>query len=106
METVSSIYGEFVTSTRFESLDPETVQQTKKVILDLIGVSLAGYQAMAFPKMVVDYFVEMGGKAEATVIQGKKKLPSSTPPLPMRLAPMPLTWTTAIALQLLIRVLS
>ena len=76
METVSSIYGEFVTSTRFESLDPETVQQTKKVILDLIGVSLAGYQAMAFPKMVVDYFLEIGGKEEATVIQGKKKIPA------------------------------
>ena len=51
--TVSSIYAEFVACTRFENLSPETVQQTKKVILDLMGVSLAGYQAMAFPKMPV-----------------------------------------------------
>jgi 2-methylcitrate dehydratase PrpD len=76
METVSSIYADFVTGTRFESLSPEVVQQTKKVILDLIGVSLAGYQAMTFPKMVVDYFLEIGGKEEATVIQGKKKIPA------------------------------
>jgi len=76
MATVSSIYAEFLTGTRFESLDPEAVQQTKRVVLDLIGVSLAGYQAMVFPKMVVDYFVEIGGKEEATVIQGKKKIPA------------------------------
>jgi 2-methylcitrate dehydratase PrpD len=75
VETVSSIYAGFATGTRFEELSSETVQQTKKVILDLIGVSLAGYWAMAFPKMVVDYFLEIGGKEEATVIQGKKKIP-------------------------------
>jgi 2-methylcitrate dehydratase PrpD len=76
VETVSSIYAGFATGTRFEELSSETVQQTKKVILDLIGVSLAGYWAMAFPKMVVDYFLEIGGKEEATVIQGKKKIPA------------------------------
>jgi 2-methylcitrate dehydratase PrpD len=76
VETVSSIYAGFATGTRFEELSSETVQQTKKVILDLIGVSLAGYQAMTFPKMVVDYFLEIGGKEEATVIQGKKKIPA------------------------------
>lgn len=76
METISATYAEFVTEARFEGLSPETVLQTKKVILDLIGVSLAGYRAMAFPKMVVDYFLEIGGKEEATVIQGKKKIPA------------------------------
>ena len=76
METISATYAEFVTEARFEGLSPETVLQTKKVILDLIGVSLAGYRAMAFPKMVVDYFREIGGKEEATVIQGKKKIPA------------------------------
>ncbi|MBW1956505.1 MAG: MmgE/PrpD family protein, partial [Deltaproteobacteria bacterium] len=73
---ISATYAEFVTGTRFESLNPETVQHGKKAILDLIGVSLAGYQAMAFPKMVVDYFVEIGGKEEATVIQANKKIPA------------------------------
>jgi 2-methylcitrate dehydratase PrpD len=73
---ISARYADFVAGTGFDRLDPETVQQTKKVILDLIGVSLAGYRAMAFPKMVVDYFLEIGGKEEATVIQGKKKLPA------------------------------
>jgi 2-methylcitrate dehydratase PrpD len=76
MEKVSAIYADFVTGTGFGNLSPETVQQTKKLILDLIGVSLAGYQAMAFPKMVVDYVLELGGKPEATVIQSNKKIPA------------------------------
>jgi 2-methylcitrate dehydratase PrpD len=76
VETVSSIYADFVTGTRFESLSPGTAEQTKKVILDLIGVSLAGYRVMAFPKMIVDYLLELGGRPEATVIQGKKKIPA------------------------------
>jgi 2-methylcitrate dehydratase PrpD len=76
VETVSSIYADFVTGTRFESLSPDTALQTKKVILDLIGVSLAGYRAMAFPKLIVEYLLELGGRPEATVIQGKKKIPA------------------------------
>jgi len=76
VETISSIYADFVVRTRFEDLTAEVVQQAKKVILDLIGVSLAGYKSMAFPKMVVDYVLELGGKPEATVIQAKRKVPA------------------------------
>ena len=76
METISSIYADFLVRTRFDDLSAEVVQQAKKVILDLIGVALAGYKTMAFPQMVVDYVLELGGKPEATVIQGKKKIPA------------------------------
>jgi 2-methylcitrate dehydratase PrpD len=76
METISSIYGDFITRMRFDDLNDEVVQQAKKLILDLIGVSLAGYKSMTFPKMVLDYVLELGGKPEATVIQAKKKFPA------------------------------
>jgi len=76
METVSSIYADFIAGMRFENLRSETIQQAKKVIMDLMGVSLAGFRAMAFPKMVVDYMLELGGKPEATVIRGKRKIPA------------------------------
>ena len=76
MATISSIYADFVTGTRFESLSADTVQQSKKVILDLIGVSLTGYQSMDFPRMVVDYVLDLGGKPEATVIHAKRKIPA------------------------------
>jgi len=74
--TISSIYADFITGTRFESLSADTVQQTKKVLLDLIGVSLAGYRSMAFPRTVVDYVLDLGGKPEATVIHAKRRIPA------------------------------
>jgi len=76
VETISSIYADFLVRTRFDDLSAEVIQQAKKVILDLIGVSLAGYKTMVFPKIVLDYVLELGGKPEATVIQGKKKIPA------------------------------
>ena len=76
METISSIYADFLVRTRFEDLSAEVVQQTKKVLLDLIGVSLAGYKSMSFPKIVADYVLELGGRPEATVIQAKRKVPA------------------------------
>ena len=61
MESISAKYSEFTTNTRFENLKPEVVSQTKKLILDLIGVSLAGYKLMEFPRMMVDYVTGLGG---------------------------------------------
>jgi 2-methylcitrate dehydratase PrpD len=76
MEVLSSFYAEFVLGTNYDSLKPEVVTQTKKLILDLIGVSLAGYQLMEFPRTVVSYIENLGGKPEATIIQTKRKFPA------------------------------
>jgi len=76
METISSRYADFVTTLSYEDLDPITVTQTKKLILDLLGVSLAGYSLMEFPQIVVKYFAELGGAPEATIIETKKKFPA------------------------------
>jgi 2-methylcitrate dehydratase PrpD len=76
MKTISETYADFIVRTRFEDLAPEVVQQTKKLILDLLGVSLAGYATMEFPKIVVGYFADLGGKPEATILQTKKKFPA------------------------------
>ncbi|MBW2030811.1 MAG: MmgE/PrpD family protein [Deltaproteobacteria bacterium] len=76
METISSKYADFVSGLSYEDLDSETISDTKKLILDLVGVSLAGYRLMEFPQMVVKYFADMGGSPEATIIQTKKKFPA------------------------------
>jgi 2-methylcitrate dehydratase PrpD len=76
MKTISQRYADFVVRTRFEDLGTTVVQQAKKLILDLVGVSLAGYAAMEFPKIVVGYFSDMGGKPEATIVHTKKKFPA------------------------------
>ena len=76
MRSLSAVYAEFVTDTRFEELDAEVVQQAKKLLLDHLGVSLAGYHLMEFPRIVVDYMAELGGKGEATLIGKKRRIPA------------------------------
>jgi len=76
MKSISAAYAEFTMNTRFRNLKPEVILQTKKLILDLVGVSLAGYKLMGFPRMMVDYMTSLGGVPEATVIQTKKKFPA------------------------------
>jgi 2-methylcitrate dehydratase PrpD len=76
MKSISEKYAYFIVRTRFEDLGAEVVEQAKKLILDLVGVSLAGYATMEFPKIVVSYFADLGGKPEATIFQTKKKFPA------------------------------
>ncbi len=54
MGYISTEFAKFVQGVRFEDLSDEIVFHAKKVILDLIGVALAGYP-MSFSKMVVEY---------------------------------------------------
>ena len=76
VKSISERYADFIVRTRFEDLGEEVVQQAKKLILDLVGVSLAGYATMEFPKIVVSYFADLGGKPEATIVQTRKKFPA------------------------------
>ena len=76
MQGISSTYSDFIVNNRFDDLKPEVIQQAKKLILDLIGVSLAGYRMMEFPRLLVDYMTSLGGTPEATIFQTKKKFPA------------------------------
>ena len=76
MTELSSVYADFVLGTRYDCLSSEVVLHAKKVILDTLGVALAGYKLMEYPRLVVDYIQGLGGKPEATVIQTKKRFPA------------------------------
>jgi len=76
MSGLSTAYADFILNTRYDHLKPEVISQAKKVIMDLVGVSLAGYQLMEFSRMVVSYMEGLGGVPEATIIQTKRKFPS------------------------------
>ena len=69
-------YAEFVCNTRFEDLTPKVIDQAKILVLDLIGVSLAGYKLMEFPRLVSDYIASLGGTAEASIFLRKGKFPA------------------------------
>jgi len=75
MNGLSSYYADFILNTPYDQLKPEVVLQAKKLILDLVGVSLAGYKLMEFPRLVVTYMKSLGGIPEATMIQTKRKFP-------------------------------
>jgi 2-methylcitrate dehydratase PrpD len=76
MNGLSSTYADFIVSTHYAQLKPEVTEQAKKLILDLVGVSLAGYKLMEFPRLVVSYVESMGGTPEATIFQTKRKFPA------------------------------
>jgi len=59
----------------YEDLPQDVVEVTKKEVLDLLGVALAGYASPGV-KELADLIVEWGGKEESSVICHKKKLPA------------------------------
>ncbi len=72
----SSLYADFICETSYDKLPPQVLAQAKRRILDVVGVALAGYALMEFPRLVVGYVASMGGTPEATIIQTKKKFPA------------------------------
>ncbi|MFH1382279.1 MAG: MmgE/PrpD family protein [Chloroflexota bacterium] len=74
MDNLSAIYANYVCNSSYENLTAPVISQAKQSVMDLIGVSLAGYKLMEFPQHVVNYTAGLGGKPEATIIakRGKK----------------------------------
>jgi|GEM_PF-5365022 len=54
MKTILESFAEYFSNARFEQLPPEVVQKTKLLIVDYLGVSIAGLK-MDFPRMTIDY---------------------------------------------------
>ena len=75
--TLSGVYADFVSGLEYDGLPEATRAQTKKLVLDLVGVALAGYELMTFPKIFVGYLAEQGGKPEATAIGAPERLPAA-----------------------------
>jgi|UniRef100_A0A7C4EVV1 2-methylcitrate dehydratase PrpD len=76
MQTIAEQYAEFCQASGFDKLPSPVIHQAKRLVLDLIGVALGGYQMMEFPRLVVDYVVNLGGRPEATVVHAKTKIPA------------------------------
>jgi 2-methylcitrate dehydratase PrpD len=73
---LSESYADFILNIRFDQLKPEIILQAKRLILDLVGVSLAGYKLMEFPRLIVGYVEGLGGSPEASILQTKRKFPA------------------------------
>ncbi len=69
-------YARFCLETRYEALPEAVIQQAKMLLLDLLGVALAGYGLMEFPRMLAAYLEELGGRPEATIFQTHGRFPA------------------------------
>ncbi|MCE5280931.1 MAG: MmgE/PrpD family protein [Deltaproteobacteria bacterium] len=76
MEKLSGVYAKFITTLAYEDVTPEVREHVKKLILDYVGVTLAGYHLMEFPKTVVRYVSDLGGLPEATIFHVGTKVPA------------------------------
>jgi len=74
-ETLRAIFAETIQAVRYEDLPPEVVIQSKKCLLDFIGVTLAGGDLGISP-IATRLIGSLGGKAEASVIGKDLKLPA------------------------------
>ncbi len=66
--------AEFTKNLRYKDLTEETITNVKRFLLDAIGCAFGGSQTEDV-KIMLDFYNEMGGKAEGTVINSKVKLP-------------------------------
>ena len=66
--------AEFTKKLHFSDLDGKTVKNVKRFLLDSIGCAFGGSLTHDV-KIMLDFYNEIGGKEEATVINSTKKLP-------------------------------
>lgn len=64
--TVTTIFAEVAVKRTFDQLPPEAVHQAKRLVLDHIGVGLAGSQRDS-GSIVADFAIAQGGPAESSV---------------------------------------
>jgi 2-methylcitrate dehydratase PrpD len=74
-ETLRAQFAKIIQAVRYEDLPPEVVIQSKKCLLDFIGVTLAGGDLGISP-IATRLIGSLGGKAEASVVGQDLKLPA------------------------------
>jgi 2-methylcitrate dehydratase PrpD len=70
-------FSEFIVNTRFSDLPKEVVDQTKRCILDFVGVALAGSKVGLAP-IITGIVCNNGGTQEATLVGDGTKVPASS----------------------------
>ena len=65
-QTILQTFADYFCAGKFEQIPPEVVHKSKLLVIDLVGVAIAGLK-MDFPKMMIDYLADLQGKPEATL---------------------------------------
>ncbi len=67
--------AELALNTKSGDISPEAYEAAKKMIIDSIGCTIAGYKAEGIPE-VMEQLLDWGGKEESTVLIYGRKLPA------------------------------
>ena len=73
--SVAEQWSEHFLSTPFERLPADVIEQAKRALLDYLGVAIGG-ASMPMARIAASYFVELGGKPEASLILDDRRLPA------------------------------
>jgi len=71
----SSLFAKNLKKTEFDNLPQKVVDETKKQILDLLGVAIGGYSQRG-AKELRELILDWGGKKESTIIGTSEKVPA------------------------------
>ncbi len=71
----SFLIADNAAATKFSDLSGETVEATKRYVLDIIGAIIAGSSASGV-REILDQVLDWGGKEESTIIVYGKKVPA------------------------------
>ena len=73
--SVAEQWSEHFLRTPFERLPADVIEQAKRALLDYLGVAIGG-ASLPMARIATDYFVELGGKPEASLILDERRLPA------------------------------
>jgi len=71
----TSLFAKNLTNIRYEDLPPRVVEETKKQVLDLLGVAIGGFPKPGV-KELREMVIDWGGKEESTIIGTSQKVPA------------------------------
>jgi 2-methylcitrate dehydratase PrpD len=73
--SVAEQWSEHFLSTPFERLPADVVEQAKRALLDYLGVAIGG-ASMPMARIATSYFIELGGRPDASLILDDRRLPA------------------------------
>ncbi len=75
-ENATKLVGEFIANTKYSDLPKETVDETKRIILDAIGCMLGGYPT-EIGKIATSFVRKLGGNPQSTIVGVGEKTSST-----------------------------
>jgi 2-methylcitrate dehydratase PrpD len=74
INNVTETLAKFSAELQFDDLPEDVVRETKRIILDIVGVALGGLD-MDKGRIAINFARQIGGRPEATILGTGEKVP-------------------------------